>query len=232
VYFFKGKHQQKGVAQKGAVAMTVEEWHDAAMGGRTVDALKRNGFEAVYFPRREAAVAFVLDFVAPEMSVGLGGSATIKELGIPEQARAKGAVILDHGQPDLSPEERLEVSRRQLVCDLFLSSTNAITLDGALVNVDGNGNRVAAMTFGPKKVIVVAGVNKICTDIAAAFERIRTCAAPMNNKRLELTNPCATAGVCRNCDGRGRICCIYSVLKKRPMITDFTVVLVGESLGF
>jgi L-lactate utilization protein LutB len=212
--------------------MIIEEWHNAAIGCRVVEALKKNGFEAIYVPTREDAVTLVLDFIAPEMSVGLGGSATIKELGIPEQARAKGAVILGHGQSGLSPEERQDIRRRELVCDLFLSSTNAVTLDGSLVNVDGNGNRVAALTFGPKKVIVVAGVNKICNDVAAAFERIRTHAAPMNNKRLGLTNPCATTGVCMNCDGKGRICCIYSVLKKRPMSTDFTVVLVGESLGY
>ena len=212
--------------------MTVEEWHDAAIGGRVVEALKKNGFEAVYFPQREDAVKFVLDFVVPGMSVGLGGSATIEELGIPEQARAKGAVILDHGQPDLSPEEKQEARRRELVCDLFLSSANAITLDGSLVNVDGNGNRVAALTFGPKKVIVVAGVNKICSDVAAAFERIRTYAAPMDNKRLGLANPCTTTGVCMNCDNKGPICRIYSVLKKRPMSADFTVLLVGESLGY
>ncbi|MGD0153743.1 MAG: lactate utilization protein [Thermacetogeniaceae bacterium] len=212
--------------------MTIAEWHDATIGGRVVEALKKNGFEAVYFPHRQEAVKFVLDFVAPGMSVGLGGSATIKQLGIPEQAREKGADILDHGQPDLSPEEKQDVRRRELVCDLFLSSANAITLDGCLVNVDGNGNRVAALSFGPKKVIVVAGVNKICHDIDAAFERISTYAAPMNNKRLGLANPCTTTGVCMNCDSKSRICRIYSVIKKRPMSTDFTVVLVGESLGY
>lgn len=98
--------------------------------------------------------------------------------------------------------------------------------------MDGNGNRVAALSFGPKKVIVVAGINKVCSNIDAAYERIRTYAGPMNNKRLGIANPCATAGVCMDCNGKGRICRIYSVLKKRPMSTDFTVVLVGESLGY
>lgn len=216
--------------------MDIGEWHDGAIAGRVVKALKKNGFEAVYFPLRQDAVKFVIDFVTPGMSVGLGGSATIKQLGIPEQAREKGADVLDHGQPDLSPEEQQDVRRRELVCDLFLSSTNAITLDGFLVNVDGIGNRVAALSFGPKKVIVVAGVNKICQDIDAAFERIRTYAAPMNNKRyLALTgldNPCSTSGVCMDCKRESRICRIYSVIKRRPMITDYTVILVGESLGY
>ncbi|MGB4503787.1 MAG: lactate utilization protein [Syntrophaceticus sp.] len=212
--------------------MSIEEWHHTAVGDRVVEALKRNDFEAVFFSRRDEAVQFILNSVKPGMSVGCGGSATIKELGIPEKAREKGAEILDHGQADLSPEEKQDVRRRELVCDLFLSSTNAITLDGCLVNVDGNGNRVAALSFGPKKVIVVAGINKICSDINAAFERIKNCAAPMNNKRLELSNPCAVAGVCMNCNTESRICRIYSVLKKRPMSTDFTVVLVGDNLGY
>jgi hypothetical protein len=212
--------------------MTVREWHDEAIAGRVVAALKRNGFEAVYFPRREEAAKFVLGFVGPGMSVGFGGSETIRELGIAEQARAQGAEILDHGRPDLSPEARQDVRRRELVCDLFLSSANAITLDGCLVNVDGNGNRVAALAFGPKKVIVVAGVNKICSDVDAAFERIRIYASPMNNKRLGLANPCTATGICMDCDAGSRICRIYSVLRKRPLSADFTVALVGESLGY
>ncbi len=221
---------------KRGCKMNIEEWHHGAIAGRVVEALKKNGFEAVYFPHRQDALKFVIDFVTPGMSVGLGGSATIKQLGIPEQAREKGADILDHGQPDLSPEEQQDVRRRELVCDLFLSSANAITLDGCLVNVDGNGNRVAALSFGPKKVIVVAGVNKICRNIDAAFERIKTHAAPMNNKRfwtlMGLANPCTATGVCMDCNSNSRICRIYSVIKKRPMSTDFTVVLVGESLGY
>jgi L-lactate utilization protein LutB len=222
---YQTKHKER-------IKMTINEWHSGAIGDKVVKALKKNGFEAVYFSRREDAAKFVLDFVAPEMSVGFGGSVTIRELGIPEQAREKGAIILDHLQPDLTPEERMDIRRKELVCDLFLSSTNAITLDGSLVNVDGTGNRVAALSFGPKKVIVVAGVNKVCGDIPAAFERIKTYAAPMNNKRLEIANPCAVTGVCSDCKGDGRICRIYSVLKRRPMMTDFTVVLVGENLGY
>lgn len=194
--------------------------------------MKKNGFEAVYFSNRDEATEFVLDFVKPEMSVGCGGSVTLKELGIPEKAREKGAEILDHGQPGLSPQEKQDIRRKELVCDLFLSSTNAVTIDGYLVNVDGVGNRVAALSFGPKKVIVVVGINKLSSSIDAAFERIRSYAAPMNNKRLALDNPCADAGICKDCNTESRICRVYSVLKKRPTLSDFTVVLVGESLGY
>jgi hypothetical protein len=146
--------------------------------------------------------------------------------------KAKNGVVLDHGVPGLRPEELLAIRRQQLTCDLFLTGINAITQEGWLVNVDGAGNRVAAMTFGPEKVIAVAGINKICKDLDAALERIRYLAGPLNNKRLARPNPCTQTGVCMNCQGESRICNIYSVLRHRPAISDFTVVLIGESLGY
>ena len=111
-------------------------------------------------------------------------------------------------------------------------SSNAITLDGMLVNIDGMGNRVSAMTFGPKKVIVEASVDKICKDEKAAFERLENIASPMNNKRLNTLNPCTKTGTCMNCQSKGRICRVYSVLRRKPIVTDITVVVVGESRGY
>ena len=153
-------------------------------------------------------------------------------LSLQEKAREKGGVILNHSDPSLSPEEKMAVRRQQLVCDVFLSGTNALTLDGWLLNVDGTGNRVAAMTFGPKKVIIVTGTNKIVEDLDSALERIRLKASPMNNKRLGLPNPCATTGVCMECEGDTRICNIYTVLRRKPSATDITVVIIGEELGY
>jgi hypothetical protein len=157
---------------------------------------------------------------------------TVKGMGIQDKVQAKGGIVLDHGLPGLSPEESLSVRRQELTCDLFLTGINAITLDGWLVNVDGAGNRVAAMTFGPGKVIAVAGTNKIRKDLEAALERIRYLASPLNNKRLSRPNPCVKTGICMDCQGASRICNIYHVLKRRPASTDFTVVLIGESLGY
>ena len=115
---------------------------------------------------------------------------------------------------------------------MFVSGSNAITMEGELVNVDGTGNRVAALTFGPGKTIVIAGYNKIVRDIDEAFARIETHAAPMNNKRLDKPNPCVKSGVCMDCDGDTRLCRAYSILRKRPGGTDFTVIIVGEELGY
>ncbi|MGL4370254.1 MAG: LUD domain-containing protein, partial [Spirochaetota bacterium] len=122
---------------------TVELWHNEAAAQRTVDALKKNGFNAVYIPDPEDAADEVMSHIAEGMSVGFGGSMTIQDLDIPRRAKAKGAVILDHNAPDIAPDEKLKVMRAQLSCDLFLCSSNALTVDGELVNIDGAGNRVA-----------------------------------------------------------------------------------------
>lgn len=212
--------------------MSVHQWHNEQLAKITVGALKKNGFDAEYYADSKEAVASILGLITPGMTIGLGGSATVKGLKIAEKAADLGAVILDHNAPGLAAEEKLEVRRKQLTSDIFLCSTNALTLEGYLVNVDGTGNRVAAMSFGPRKVIVLAGTNKICKDTEAAFERIELTAAPKNSNRLHLATPCASTGVCTDCNSGKRICRIYSVLKRKPAATDFKVLIIGETLGF
>lgn len=212
--------------------MSVQKWHQEIIGQRVVEALKNNEFDAFYVSTRQEAAECVLNFIKAGDSIGMGGSVTLEELDIPQKIAEKGAHILNHNQPGLSPEEKNNIRRRQLLSDVFLCSTNAITLDGCLVNVDGVGNRVAAMTFGPKKVVVVAGINKICEDVEAAFRRIALVAAPQNSKRLGLSNPCAVTGICADCRAKTRICRLFTVMKRKPMLSDITVVLVGEKLGY
>ncbi|WP_082204324.1 lactate utilization protein [Clostridium homopropionicum] len=212
--------------------MNIEKWHKYTLGEKVVEALKKNWFNAVYLENKEEAVKYILENIKEGDKVGFGGSATIKELGIAEEAKKLGAIVLDHGMPNLTAEEKMEIRRAQLTSDLFLCSSNAITLNGELVNVDGAGNRVAAMTFGPKKVIVAVGINKICIDEKAALERIKMIAAPMNSKRLGLSTPCAQTGVCMDCKNESRICRSYNVLKKKPMATDLTVLVIGENIGY
>lgn len=210
----------------------VAPWHHATLSERTVRALQRNGFDAVAVATAAEAKARVLAFARPGATVGFGGSMTVAALGVRAELGRLGAVLLDHNAPGLSAAERRELQRRQLTCDLFLSSSNAVTLDGELVNVDGNGNRVAALSFGPAKTVVVVGANKIVRDEAAAWERIETVASPMNAKRLDKATPCVKAGTCQDCEGDGRICRVYQVLRRRPSLADFTVIVVGEPLGF
>ncbi|ABR55306.1 protein of unknown function DUF1121 [Methanococcus vannielii SB] len=210
----------------------VHEWHNELIGKKLIENLKKNLFDAYYFSSEKEVSEFILNYIGTGTKVGFGGSVTVNSLGILEKAIEKGAVILDHNTPEITIDEKMEIMRQQLTSDLFISSTNAITVDGKLVNVDGVGNRVSAMSFGPKKVIVVVGLNKLCKDVKTAFERIKMEAAPKNMKRLGFLNPCIKTGYCVNCDLETRACRIYSVIKKRPMLTDITVIVVQKSLGF
>lgn len=212
--------------------MEVQNWHKEAIGKKAVDALTKNEFTAVYVSTAAEAAAFIMNHVKPGTKVGFGGSMTIKNMGMQDKVKAAGGIVLDHGVPGLTLEERVAIAKEELLSDLFLCSSNAITLDGALVNIDGMGNRVSAMSFGPQKVIVVVSTDKICKDEKAAFERLEGIAAPMNNKRLDTVNPCTKTGGCVNCQLKTRICRVYSVIRKKPMVTDLTVVIMGESAGY
>ena len=131
-----------------------------------------------------------------------------------------------------SPAEITGIRKLHLTSDVFVTSTNALTEKGELVNTDGAGQRVAAMAFGPGRLIVVAGVNKIVKDLDAAFERIRDHAAPINAIRLGTKTPCASSGVCTDCDSRERICNITTIIHKKPQTADMCVILVDEQLGY
>ncbi|HEY3426853.1 MAG TPA: lactate utilization protein [Negativicutes bacterium] len=212
--------------------MEIRNWHKETIGKKLVDALIKNEFDAVYFSTTEETAAFIMDHVQPETKVGFGGSMTINSMAIQDKVKAVGGKVLDHGAPGLTTEERVDIAREEMLSDLYLCSSNAITLDGMLVNIDGMGNRVGAMSFGPKKVIIVVSVDKICKDEKAAFERLEGIAAPMNNKRLGIANPCTRTGTCMNCQAKTRICRVYSVMRKKPLATDITVVVIGESVGY
>jgi len=210
----------------------VEQWHYETLGKAACQALSKNLFDAHYVATGAEALAMVASFIKPGMKVGFGGSMSLRSIGVPEKAKELGAEILDHNAPGLDAARKLEILRGQLTCDLFLSGANALTLEGDIVNVDRNGNRVAALAFGPKKVIVVAGANKVVRDVEEALSRIELYAAPMNNKRLDQSNPCVKSGECEDCRGESRLCRIYQILKRKPGMTDFTVIVVGEPLGF
>jgi Uncharacterised ACR, YkgG family COG1556. len=212
--------------------MDVFKWQAETLGQRAVEALKQNFFDAMYIETVPEAVVEVIKFINPGCTVGFGGSQTTKNMGLAEAITAAGGVILNHNDPDLSPEQRIEVMRQQQVCDVFISSSNAVTLDGVLCNVDGHGNRISAMIFGPRKVVIIAGTNKICKDEAAAWERVKAIAAPLNMKRLNRPNPCTKTGECMDCNLPTRGCNAYLTLRKKPSLTDFSVIIIGEDLGY
>ncbi len=208
------------------------EWHHETIGKKAVEALKKNHFKACYCRDGKEALEKILELVPQEAVIGVGGSWTVTEMGVVKELEAMGHKILNHGKPGLCPEEKLEIRRGQLTSDVFITGSNAITMDGQLVNVDGFGNRVAAMIFGPGKVIVVAGINKLVSDVEEGLKRIRQVAAPINNKRLNTGNPCTVTGECMDCQGPGRICNATVILNKKPSLTDMHVFIVGEELGF
>lgn len=207
-------------------------WQQEQRCKKAVEALGQNGFTAVYCSNSEAATAHILNHSADACSIGFGGSRTIVDLDVQTVFAEQGKEILDHGQPGLDFETKMTIMRRQLTCDLFLTSANAITLSGWLVNIDGNGNRVAALTFGPRRVIVVAGRNKLVDgDLTAAIQRVKNCAAPPNAKRLGCNTPCAVTGFCADCNSPERICRITHIMDRKPRVADIHVLIVNEDLG-
>lgn len=208
-----------------------QQWFNRTTAIKAVEKLKRNFFNAMYFDTPDEAVEYIGSQIQTGTTVAFGGSMTVRELGLREKAKALGAVLIDHSKPGLSEEEKLNEMRHELVSDVFISSTNAITLEGSLVNVDGHGNRVAAMIFGPRKVILVAGINKIVATEKAAFERLEHIAGPMNMKRLSRETPCTRDAVCHNCQVPARGCRAYTVLRKRPSFTPTDVIIIGQPLG-
>ncbi|MGB9841062.1 lactate utilization protein [Thermovenabulum sp.] len=199
---------------------------------KAVESLKKNGFTAVYCTTRKEAVDYIVNQAKEASTIGFGGSMTLVELNVAEVLKEMGKELLNHNAPNLSSEEKMAIRRRQLTCDLFLTSTNALTLTGNLVNIDGTGNRAASMFFGPRKIIIIAGRNKIVGSIEEGLNRIKMYAAPANARRLNLSTPCASTGFCADCNSPERICRITTILERKPLLTDIHVLVVNEDLGF
>jgi hypothetical protein len=204
-------------------------WQLEVRAKKCVEALRKNGFDAEYHSSLETVRERVLAECEKAESIGFGGSMSVAEMGIFEILEGKGKQLFDHGR--VAPEKKAETRLGQLTCDLFLTGTNAVTLDGCLVNLDMNGNRTNSMTFGPKKILVVAGGQKVVADVGDALRRIKSVAAPRNTKRLKLDTPCATSGFCEDCDSPQRICRVYSIIERKPAHSDISVLLCGEPLG-
>lgn len=199
---------------------------------RVVKALQKNGFDAVYCESREAAGRIIIDEARNASSIGFGGSMTVEELQVESELARMDKELLQHNRPGLSLEETVAIRHRQLSCDLFLTSTNAVTMGGQLVNVDGIGNRVGAMTFGPQKVIVAVGRNKIADGVDAALNRIKAIAVPANARRLNLKLPCGVTGHCNDCNTPDCICRVTVILDRKPSLSNITVLMINDDLGY
>jgi L-lactate utilization protein LutB len=209
-----------------------KEWLIELRLKQAVEKLKAHQFDAIYVKRKEEAVQEIWKYIYPKQKIGVGGSVTIRELGILDQLEAKGHTVYDHWKQGLSKEKVLEIRKSQMSSDLFLSGVNAVTLNGELVNIDFAGNRTNATTYGPGKVILVAGFNKIVEDVQEAIKRIKNTAAPINANRLNIDVPCAKVGKCVDCNSPNRICRVVVIHERKPALTDMLVILVGEELGY
>jgi len=210
----------------------VKEWWMEERAKRAVEKLEAHQFRAVYVKTKKEAVEEIEKHIRPNQSVGVGGSVTIRELGILEKLEVQGTQIFDHWKPGLTSEQSLEIRKRQMTSDVYLGSVNALTMNGELVSIDGIGNRVNATTFGPQKVILVVGYQKIVEDLQEAIKRIKNVAAPLNARRVKIDVPCAKVGRCVDCNSPNRICRVVMIHEGKPLLTDMLIILVGEELGY
>ena len=199
---------------------------------RAIDALSKNNMNG-YFVRDKNELIKKIEEIVPEGSkVACGGSMTLFEAGVIDHLRSGRYNFLDRYKDNLKPEEVVDIYKGAFTSDAYFTSTNAVTLDGELYNVDGNGNRVAAMLYGPEKVIVICGYNKIVEDLDEAINRLRTISAPTNAKRLNRSTPCVKVGTCMDCSSSERICNEYTLIRKQGRKDRIHVIFLNEELGY
>lgn len=194
--------------------------------------LVKNGFKQTkIFENISETKEYILNLIGKNKKVGLGGSQTVRALDIIDQLKLAGNEIITHTS-EMDQQTRIKTWFNAQQADFYLASPQAITLNGELVFLDAYGNRVASCIYGPGKVILIAGYNKIVKDIDTGIWRARNIAAPINNIRLNRNNPCVTTGMCENCNSPTRICNVLVVLYKKPTYTEYEILLVNEILGF
>jgi hypothetical protein len=194
--------------------------------------LEKRNMTAFYCEDIEECRQKVLELVPADSVISWGGSMSIHECGVPQALKDRGdCEVLDRSRY-ITPEQQQEFAVKTFQSDYYLMSTNAITLDGELVNIDGNGNRVASLIYGPKHVIVITGMNKVVPDVKQGFDRVRNIASPPNTIRLGKNTPCAQTGKCGDCMSPECICNQIVVTRRSREKERIIVILVNENLGF
>jgi L-lactate utilization protein LutB len=207
--------------------------HARILGTQVAAECSKKGFQAVYADSPEEALEKVLSLIPQGTAVGISGSVSVREIGAVEALEKRGNPVVQHWDPSLkTTEEKKARLLEEISCTVHLTGTNAITQDGMLVNIDGTGNRTAAMSWGPGKIIFVVGINKICPDLETAIRRVRDVATPPNALRLGIDTPCAKTGHCMNCNSPQRVCRALLILERATMGRESHVIIVGEPLGY
>ena len=208
------------------------KWVNEKKIEKTINNLKKNNINGFYVKDNDELINLIKDIAKEGEVVSVGGSMSLFESKVIELLRSGRYEFLDRYKKDLTQEDIKEIYRKSFFADTYFASANAITEDGKIFNVDGNGNRVAAILYGPDKVVLIVGVNKIVKNIEQAVARNRAISGPANAKRLNLSTPCIKTGQCMECNIEDRICCEYTVIKRQRNPKRMHVIFINDTLGF
>lgn len=211
--------------------MTVQEEFNKLTAYNLLKNLEKRNMEAYYAPTKEEAVKTALSILKEGSVVSWGGSMTMGEIGLTDKLKKGNYTLIDRSVAK-SPEETKEMYHKALSCDYYIMSSNAITKDGILLNIDGNGNRVAALIYGPENVVVIVGINKIAHDLDSAYKRIKDIACVKNTIRLNKNTPCSKTGKCADCLSSDCICNQIVATRRSGIKGRIKVIIVGENLGY
>lgn len=198
---------------------------------KVMKGLQSRNMEGYFAETKEEALKLALELIPTGSTIGWGGSVSVEEIGL-KKAVCEGDYVVYNRDACKSLEEKKEIELKIFGCDYFLSSSNAVTEDGILVNIDGNSNRVAAIAYGPQNVLMIVGMNKIARDEEAAIYRARNEAATINAQRFPLDTPCKKNGSCANCKSKDTICCQFLITRFSRHAGRIKIILVNENLGF
>lgn len=208
------------------------KWVNEKKIEKTINNLKKNNINGYYVKDNDELINLIKDIAKEGEVVSVGGSMSLFESKVIELLRSGRYEFLDRYKKNLTQEDIKEIYRKSFFADTYFASANAITEDGKIFNVDGNGNRVAAILYGPDKVVLIVGVNKIVKNIEQAVARNRAISGPANAKRLNLSTPCVKTGQCMECNIEDRICCEYTVIKRQKNPKRMHVIFINDTLGF
>ncbi|MEI3162356.1 MAG: lactate utilization protein [Lachnospirales bacterium] len=211
--------------------MTPVNEYNKLLAEKTIEGLEKRNMQGFYAENKEEAVKIALSLIPEGSVVSWGGSATLQETGLINTLKNNNYQCLDRNDAE-SREEKEEIAHKALNADYYLMSTNAMTIDGQLINIDGNGNRVAALIYGPKNVIIVTGINKICDTYDSALSRARNKASIPNVIRFDCNTPCKKTGKCMDCLSPETVCCQFVHTRFSRIKDRIKVIIVGENLGF
>lgn len=207
-------------------------WYLEKQVERTINNLRKKNMEGYFIKDEDELKELLQDLITENSVVGVGDSMTLFQTGVINFLRNGNYTFLDKYKEDITSEDKKKIYIENFSADTFLCSTNALTEEGELYNIDGNGSRVAPMLYGPKQVIIVTGINKIVKDIEEAEKRVRNYAAPIDAKRLGKNTPCTTLGYCVDCKSPERICNDFTIIRGQFVKGRIKVIILGKSLGY